>query len=109
MLAPLLAVVLSGLTGIVTRGPVTPVCRVDQPCDAPAAVTLVFTRLTDGRTFAARSRAADGRYRIALAPGRYRVRTRQASPFERVPSPSSVTVPRGRYARVDFAIDTGIR
>jgi hypothetical protein len=109
VLAPLLAVVLSGLTGIVTRGPIQPVCRVDMPCDEPAAaIVLAFTRVRDGAIFTTRTNA-QGRYRITLTPGRYRVRTRQRSVFERVPKPSEVTVPRGRYARVDLAIDTGIR
>jgi hypothetical protein len=98
----------SGLYGTVIRGPVTPVCRVDVPCyEAAAGVTLVFERA--GRPVTTARTNASGRYRVALAPGRYIVRTRQRSIFERVPEPSSVTVPRGRFARVNFAIDTGIR
>jgi hypothetical protein len=108
VIAPLLAVALSGLTGLVTRGPITPVCRIDTPCDEPASrVVLAFTN-TRGATFTTRT-TDTGRYRITLAPGRYRVRTRQPSLFERVPKPSEVVVPRGRYARVNFTIDTGIR
>ena len=35
----------SGLRGVVTRGPIMPVCMVDQPCDEPAAnVRLVFVQ-----------------------------------------------------------------
>ena len=52
---------------------------------------------------------ADGRYRIALAPGRYAVRTTSPSIFERRPQPGTVTVPRDRFARVIFTLDTGIR
>ena len=34
----------SGLWGVVTRSPISPICVAEQPCDAPApGVTLVFT------------------------------------------------------------------
>jgi hypothetical protein len=80
----------SGLHGLVTRGPIRPVCMVDQPCDEPAAnVQLVFLR--NGVVVSRARTSATGRYRIALSPGRYAVRL------------------RGRNTRVDFSIDTGIR
>ena len=97
----------SGLRGIVVRGPVTPVCRVDRPCDEPAAhYTLVFSRAS--RIVARTRTGADGRFRIALHPGRYVVRTTRTG-FERRVTPDRVTVPTRRYARVTFRIDTGIR
>lgn len=97
----------SGLYGAVTRGPTQPVCRVGEPCDEPAAgATLVFFR--HGRRIA-RIRANDqGRYRVTLRPGRYAVRT-TAQSIGRGVDPSLVTVSRGRYTRVNFSIDTGIR
>jgi hypothetical protein len=45
-----------------------------------------------------------GRYRLALAGGRYRVRTPN-----RPIDPSAVVVRQGRMTRVNFSIDTGIR
>src|SRR5438045_10289 len=39
------AILVSGLHGTVTKGPTAPVCRVGQPCSAPAQVTLLFRRL----------------------------------------------------------------
>ena len=97
----------SGLRGVVLRGPLAPVCRLGESCEAPAAkVTLVFLR---GGGVVARTRTdSEGRYRIALSPGRYAVRTTRTG-FERTVSPARVTVPTGRYARVTFRIDTGIR
>jgi hypothetical protein len=94
----------SGLRGLVTRGPTTPVCRVDQPCSEPAAhVKLTFVRA--GRSWSVVT-SAEGRYRIALVPGRYAVRIASARfGF----SPTTATVPRGRVATVNFDIDTGIR
>jgi hypothetical protein len=97
----------SGLYGTVTRGPTRPVCEVDQPCEAPAAdVTLVFYR--EGRRIARVRTNDQGKYRITLRPGRYLVRTTAPS-IRRIIDPPLVTVPRGRYARVNFSIDTGIR
>src|SRR5690242_14804910 len=99
--------VVSGLHGIVARGPIPPVCRVDDPCDEPAAnVTLTFVRAC---VVAARVETGDaGGYRIRLAPGTYAVRVRPVSKIGSV-SPMRVRVIAGRMRRVDFAIDTGIR
>ena len=98
----------SGLRGTVTRGPITPACAAEQPCSEPARnVTLVFlmgNRVT-GRTIT----DSAGRYRIRLAPGRYRV-SRTAQPqIGRGLQPEQARVLPGRFARVDFSIDTGIR
>lgn len=106
-LAAFAATPATGLYGAVHRGPITPVCRVDEPCDEPANVTLVFTRL--GRTIARVHTRPDGSYRIRLRPGRYSVRTTSTSVFERRPNPASATVPRVGYRRINFFVDTGIR
>ena len=107
VLAAVVAAPATGLYGTVHRGPITPVCRVEEPCDAPANVTLVFSRL--GRTVARVHTREDGSYRIRLRPGRYSVRTTSTSMFERKPDPGTATVPRVGYRRVNFFIDTGIR
>jgi hypothetical protein len=98
----------SGLRGVVTRGPIMPVCMVDQPCDEPAAnVRLVFVR---SGTVVARDRTSEtGRYRVALAPGRYAVRLPGKPALGRIVKPQTVRVLRARFSRVDFSIDTGIR
>ncbi len=97
----------SGLRGTVLRGPITPMCVAEQPCDAPArGFTLVFSR---GGEVAGRVKTdSDGRYRIRLAPGRYSVRIGRKRSFK-VPDPSSARVRAGRLIRVDFKVDTGIR
>ena len=98
----------SGLRGIVRRGPVTPVCRVAVPCDEPAAgVVLVFSQ--SGRVVARATTGRAGGYRLVLRPGRYAVRTTRRTGIGSGVMPGSVLVPRGRVARVDFEIDTGIR
>jgi hypothetical protein len=67
---------------------------------------LVFSRRGDvaGRV----TTDSAGRYRIRLAPGRYSVRIGRKGAFK-VPDPSSARVRTGRFVRVGFKIDTGIR
>ena len=92
----------SGLYGAVTRGPISPVCVAEQPCDEPAAhAVLVFSR--DGRVVARTTARADGTYRVRLAAGYYAVRS--AHRIE----PAKVRVRASRMTHVDFSIDTGIR
>ena len=98
----------SGLRGLVKRGPIMPVCRLDQPCDEPAAnVRLVFLR--NGVVVSRARTSATGWYRVVLAPGRYAVRLPGKPALGRNVKPQTARVSRGRYSRVDFSIDTGIR
>lgn len=98
----------SGLHGLVTRGPVVPVCTAEQPCDGPAKnVTLVFSR--DGRVVRRVATNEHGRYRVALPPGVYRVRLAARRTVGRGLEPSRARVVPNRSRRVDFSFDTGIR
>lgn len=96
----------TGLYGLVTRGPIMPVCRVDVPCDEPASrVTLVFSR----KGITTRTTTGDyGRYRVRLRPGVYNVRTTRTGLGSYV-EPQTARVPRTWFARVNLFIDTGIR
>jgi hypothetical protein len=97
----------SGLRGLVTRSPITPVCMEGVPCSAPAKNTpLVFTRR--GRTVTTRT-DGDGRYRVALAPGTWSVRAARVPGIGTGIRPSSVRVLAGRFRVVNLDIDTGIR
>ena len=61
------------LSGTVMRGPVTPVCVAELPCDEPAAnVTLLF--IQKGAVIVRAVTNAQGRYRVRLPPGVYVVR-----------------------------------
>ena len=97
----------SGLYGVVRKGPITPVCRIGQPCDAPAQVTLVFSRA--GRDVSRTRSGADGRYRVVLTPGYYAVRTVERIGVARNIRPRNVHVRAGHFDQLDFSIDTGIR
>jgi hypothetical protein len=107
-----LAVLLSGLHGTVTKGPTVPVCRVGQPCSAPAQVTLAFRRTGTGayagRVYRTRS-AANGVYRIVLLPGYYTVSTVERIGITPNIRPHAVHVRRAHLDKLDFTIDTGIR
>src|SRR2546423_13009486 len=98
----------SGLRGLVTRGPIAPVCAAGEPCSEPAKnVTLVFSR--NGRVVR-RARTNDqGRYRIALAPGLYAVRLTPKPSIGRGLEPGRVRVLCARVRRGGFSIDTGLR
>jgi hypothetical protein len=99
-----LAALLNGLYGVVTRGPTTPVCQVGVPCSAPYGhSTLVFSRtgITQRVTTDAK-----GKYRIGLAPGRWSLRVKNAHFGWK---PTAVWVPKGRYAKLNVFVDTGIR
>ena len=99
-----LAALLSGLYGVVTRGPITPVCQAGVPCSAPYPnATLVFARPGVTRRV---TTDAKGAYRIALAPGRWSLRVNNAHFGAK---PTAAWVPTGRYAKVNVSVDTGIR
>lgn len=101
------AAAVSGVVrGTVTRGPTEPLCRTGVPCSEPAAgVVLVFRRL--GATVRTRTDAR-GRYRVALAPGLWRLAL-TGTGIGTALQPASVRVVAGRVHTVEIAIDTGIR
>jgi hypothetical protein len=106
----LLAVVglVSGLHGIVTRGPTMPLCRVGVPCSAPAVgVVLIFSR---NRTTVSHVRTGTGgRYSITLAPGSYAVTLSSTPRIGIGMRPQTARVVPGVSRRLNFSIDTGIR
>jgi hypothetical protein len=97
----------SGLRGTVMRGPTAPVCRGNDPCEEPArGVVLRFVR--DGVLKAEVKTTRTGGYSVKLRPGRYSVKSAQRRPGMGL-TPRFVHVPRGRIARVDFHLDTGLQ
>ena len=99
----LLVTALVSLHGLVTIGPTSPVCSVDRPCTKAAVkVTLTFSR--PGRAQRVVT-DANGRYRISLPAGTWRVRASAGMSMK----PATISVPQVRTATRNFAIDTGIR
>jgi hypothetical protein len=99
----------NGLHGTVFRGPTTPVCTVNHPCEAPAAgLTLTFSR--PGAAPTRTKTNEDGKYRVLLPAAIYTVSTRPSGPERATaPFPRRVKVRRGHVDKLDFHIDTGIR
>jgi hypothetical protein len=97
----------SGIQGAVTIGPITPVTRAGQANARPyqAAIDVldqsgqVVTRFTPN---------AQGRYRVALAPGAYVIRPESAGRFPRAVE-KIVHVLKGEFLEVDIPYDSGIR
>ena len=101
------AIAPSGLRGVVTRSPVTPVCMEGVPCSAPAKNTpLVFFR--SGRSVKTRTDGV-GHYRVALAPGWWKVSTVTIPRIGSGIEPHAVRVFAARFRVVNLDIDTGIR
>jgi hypothetical protein len=99
----------TGLEGQMMRGPITPVCRVDVPCDGPFSSWFVVFR---GASLVARFHSdSAGAFRVALAPGAYAVMPSDTGAITIIirSQRKDVTVgPRG-YTRVTLLFDTGIR
>jgi hypothetical protein len=98
----------TGLAGTVLRGPVTPVCRVDQPCDEPFSAT--FTVRQDGRTVTTFHSDTKGHFEFRIAPGQYLV---VPAPDAPIISPAmqvkQVEVASSGLTAVVLQFDTGIR
>lgn len=101
------AIAPSGLRGVVTRSPITPVCIEGVPCSAPAKNTpLVFFQ----RRRSVRTRTDSvGRYRVALAPGWWNVSTATVLQIGSGMERHTVRVFAARFRVVNLDIDTGIR
>ncbi len=101
----------SGIEGQVTIGPTCPVERVDQPCpDKPFQAEVTVESAANGREVLRFTSGTDGRFRVALAPGTYRLvpRSPQGGALPRA-EPLDVTVPQGQYVTADIRFDSGIR
>jgi len=99
----------TGLTGVVVRGPITPVCRVDVACDAPFSAGFTVQRA--GRQVAQFQSDSAGQFTVYLQPGTYSVVPNADAPLI---SPTSqakqVTVgDTGPLTVVRLTFDTGIR
>jgi hypothetical protein len=98
-----------GLFGTVRIKPGMPVCRAGSSCTRPArGFRLAFFR--NGRQVATTTTDARGRYRVALAGGRYAVHAGRRAISRRAGlQPTRIAVPSGRFAKRDFTYDIGIR
>jgi hypothetical protein len=99
----------TGLTGVVMRGPVTPVCRIDVPCDAPFSAGFGVQR--GGRRVTTFRSDATGQFTVFLDPGMYVIVPDGDAPIISPGSQvKSVTIAdSGALTMVRLVFDTGIR
>lgn len=98
----------SGLHGLVLFGPTCPVEHVGQSCTRPYQATIGILREPTHKLLATARSAADGRFTVRLAPGRYLLRPQPGHPYPRS-SPQTVTVHSHHYTNVIISYDSGIR
>lgn len=103
----------SGIEGEIRIGPVCPgPIRVgeEEACYRPYQATVVVTD-PDGRKVLEFTSDREGRFRVDLKPGFYRLIPQKPDPKARYPKadPVTVEVKKGRYTHVRIEYDTGIR
>jgi hypothetical protein len=98
----------SGVEGTVTIGPTCPVQRIDSPCpDRPYEATVIVLDAARRPVAEVRS-AADGHFRVVLAPGAYTLSPQAQGAFPHA-AEQTVTVLEGQITTVQIAFDSGIR
>jgi hypothetical protein len=100
----------TGIQGMVQVGPTCPVERINSPCPPHPLAATVVVRDATGAEVARFHSGADGRFKVDLRPGTYRLSglTIGSSSLPR-PIPTSVTVTQGTYTSVSVEYDSGIR
>ena len=97
-----------GVEGIVLLGPQCPVATAQDPCpDSPYQAWIRVRRLDGGTVTRVRS-GEDGRFRVGLRPGTYRLDPESGDPLP-FAMEQEVEVEAGRYTEVVVSFDTGIR
>ena len=91
------------------RGPITPVCRIDVPCEAPFSAG--FTVQQAGRRVAGFQSDASGQFTVFLEPGAYTVVPNADAPLigPTFQSKSVNVADTGLLTVVRLTFDTGIR
>jgi hypothetical protein len=101
----------SGIEGQAVISPVRPgPTREGQTDTAPFKTTLVILRTSDGTEVTRVETGSDGRFRVMLPPGTYKVGP-PLEPRRRLPrgGEETVTVVAGQYAHVTISFDSGMR
>lgn len=98
----------SGIRGTVQLGPTCPVETRDVPCVTAYAALLIVVD-PDSREVGRVTSAADGTFRLALAPGEYTIAPAAGGdPYPSAPIQAAAVLP-GRFTDVEINYDTGIR
>jgi hypothetical protein len=98
---------ITGLDGVVRRGPIQPVCRVGEPCDAPFSAGFA---LWQEQRLVARFRSdSAGHYSVLAAPGAYTIVADPDAPIWPPHQAHAVIVDADGLTHLDLDFDTGIR
>lgn len=95
----------TGLEGTARRGPVQPVCREGEACDAPLQAGFALGQ--DGHIVVRFASDSTGHFLVYAAPGTYIVVPDQ--PIGIAPQTPEVTVQAEGLTHLDLTFDTGIR
>jgi len=99
----------TGIEGNVLLGPTCPVQRVDSPCpDRPYVATIDVVDATSGATAATVTSGDDGRFRVLVPAGTYRLVPRNTGTLPHG-TEVSVTVVEGLLSEAQVNYDSGIR
>lgn len=96
----------SGVRGIVTIGPTSPVQRQGESGEAPYSARLLFRSSAGGTTSVTSGR--DGRFVVDLAPGTYSLEPQSPGPLP-IAQPQTVVVVAHHFTDVTVRYDSGIR
>lgn len=100
--------VTTGLTGVVVRGPITPVCQIQIACDSPFSAD--FSIEQNSRSIQRFRSDANGHFTVMLIPGAYRIVPDADAPILSPRSQAKMVevLPLG-LTQVRLEFDTGIR
>jgi hypothetical protein len=100
----------SGIEGLVLIGPTCPVEQAGQDCDdEPYAGSVKIIEASSGKVVTTVRSDDDGKFRVPLAPGSYRLEPVAASGGIPYGKPIDVVVRPHMYAAVTVSFDSGIR
>ncbi|MGW8266746.1 MAG: hypothetical protein ACWGSQ_10280 [Longimicrobiales bacterium] len=97
-----------GIDGIVLLGPQCPVESLENPCPDLPYRAWIDIRTRNGDLVTRIRSGEDGRFRVGLRPGLYRLGPESGNPFP-VAGEQEVWVEEGVYTAVTVNFDTGIR
>lgn len=97
-----------GIEGIALIGPQCPVQSEEDPCPDLPYEAWITVRRVGGGTIGRFRTGMDGRFKVGLHPGRYRLDPESGNPIP-VGSSQEAEVSRGAYTEVVIQFDTGIR
>ena len=99
----------SGIVGVALAGPTCPVESLASPCPERALRATLAVYGASNQFVTRFSTSPQGRFRVRLAPGSYRLRAQGAFAYPRLVAPLSVKVRPGEFTRLTLQFDTGIR